>query len=71
MHGKKGAFQTYLTNLLLHAKFDTCREDFLMALKDHQVLVLVGETGSGEKFQVTLFDPSESFNESNNLFSLI
>ena len=53
MHEKKGAFQTYLTNLLLHAKFDTCREDFLMALKDHQVLVLVGETGSGEKFQVT------------------
>jgi HrpA-like RNA helicase len=27
-----------------------CREDFLMALKDHQVLVLVGETGSGEDF---------------------
>lgn len=25
-----------------------CRDDFLMALKDHQVLVLVGETGSGE-----------------------
>ena len=25
------------------------RDDFLMALKDHQVLVLVGETGSGEK----------------------
>lgn len=24
------------------------RDDFLMALKDHQVLVLVGETGSGE-----------------------
>ena len=28
------------------------RDDFLMALKDHQVLVLVGETGSGKAFNV-------------------
>eukprot|EP00956_Cyclotella_meneghiniana_P006339 scaffold8311_cov63-Cyclotella_meneghiniana.AAC.9 len=28
------------------------REDFLMALKDHQVLVLVGETGSGKTTQI-------------------
>mmetsp|Transcript_15576 Transcript_15576/g.31866 ORF Transcript_15576/g.31866 Transcript_15576/m.31866 type:complete len:1000 (-) Transcript_15576:304-3303(-) len=28
------------------------REDFLMALKDHQILVLVGETGSGKTTQI-------------------
>eukprot|EP00986_Skeletonema_menzelii_P000132 scaffold31_cov132-Skeletonema_menzelii.AAC.6 len=28
------------------------REEFLMALKDHQVLVLVGETGSGKTTQI-------------------